>query len=140
MPKIAKQKGGARVIRRSAHEIWLAGLGALILAEQEGGKLFKSLVKRGARMEARNKARLEKLIARAKPMGEDAVVALQKVGAGLDNSMASVLHRLGVPTRAEIQALTRRVEELTRSLEQRAARPRRKKGAVRHKKSVGPVI
>jgi poly(hydroxyalkanoate) granule-associated protein len=138
MPKIAK-KNGARVIRRSAHEIWLAGLGALTVAEEEGGKLFKVLVKKGAGMEALNKARLEKLINKVKPMREDAGVALQKVGAGVDNSMASVLHRLGVPTRKEIQGLTKRVEELTKNLERRRpARP--KKHAVHHKTATSPVV
>ena len=136
MPKIAK-KNGARVIRRSAHEIWLAGLGALTLAEEEGGKLFKALVKKGAGTEALNKARLEKLIAKVKPMREDAGVALQKVGTGVDHSMASVLHRLGVPTRKEIQGLTKRVEELTKNLERR--RPRARKAAPRRKAAVTPA-
>jgi len=136
MPKIAK-KNGAKVFRRSAHEIWLAGLGALILAEEEGSKLFKSLVKRGAGMEALNKARLEKLLAKVKPMREDAGMALQKVGTGMDNSMAAVLHRLGVPTRREIQGLTKRVEELTHSLE----RPRRARKPVHHKPTAtSPVV
>jgi poly(hydroxyalkanoate) granule-associated protein len=137
MPKVAK-KNGAKVLRRSAHEIWLAGLGALTLAEEEGSKLFKSLVKKGAGMEALNKARLEKLLAKVKPMREDAGMALQKVGTGMDNSMAAVLHRLGVPTRREIQGLTKRVEELTHSLE----RPRaRHKKPLHHKPAAtSPVI
>jgi poly(hydroxyalkanoate) granule-associated protein len=136
MPKVAK-RNGTRVIRRSAHEIWLAGLGALTLAEEEGGKLFKVLVKRGAGTEALNKARLEKLIAKVKPMREDAGMALQKVGTGVDNSMASVLHRLGVPTRKEIQSLTKRVEELTKNLERK--RPRAKKAATARKVTTAPV-
>jgi poly(hydroxyalkanoate) granule-associated protein len=121
MPKVAKKKNRARVIRRSAHEIWLAGLGALTLAEEEGGKLFKVLVKRGAGMETKNRERLEKLLATVKPARQGARVALARVGVGMDNSMAAVLHRLGVPTRREIQSLTRRVEELTRALERRRA-------------------
>jgi poly(hydroxyalkanoate) granule-associated protein len=136
MPKIAK-KNGTRVIRRSAHEIWLAGLGALTLAEEEGGKLFKTLVKKGAGTEAMNKVRLEKLIAKVKPMREDAGMALQRVGTGVDNSMATVLHRLGVPTRKEIQGLTKRVEELTKNLERR--RPKHRKPAAHHKASVATV-
>jgi poly(hydroxyalkanoate) granule-associated protein len=139
MKKIAK-KNGARVIRRSAHEIWLAGLGALTLAEEEGSKLFKVLVKRGAGMETKNRERLEKLIAKVKPMREDAGVALQKVGVGMDNSMAAVLHRLGVPTRREIQSLTKRVEELTKNLERKRAHPK-KVAAHRPKPSpMTPVV
>jgi poly(hydroxyalkanoate) granule-associated protein len=139
MPKLAKHNGKgdrARMIRKSAHEIWLAGLGALTLAEEEGGKLFKTLVKRGAGMEATNKARLEKLLAKVKPLGEDAGARLQKVGVGMDNSMAAVLHRLGVPTRKEIQGLTKRVEELTHSLERKHPRPKK---AGHHRAPAAPA-
>jgi poly(hydroxyalkanoate) granule-associated protein len=134
MPKAAK-KDGARVIRRSAHEIWLAGLGALTLAEEEGGRLFKVLVKRGAVMETRNRERLEKVIAKVKPMRKDAGVALARVGVGMDNSMAAVLHRLGVPTRREIQSLTKRVEELTKTLE----RKRGSRKPARHPPKAAPM-
>ncbi len=131
MPRAKKDGRGQRavMIRKSAHEIWLAGLGALALAEEEGGKLFHALVKRGAGTEAAGRARFEKLIARVKPMREDAGTAIHRVGTGVDNSMAAVLHRLGVPTRREIQGLTKRVEELTHSLERR---PRARR-APRHK-------
>ncbi len=125
MPKSVKKNGarhGALVLRRSAHDVWLAGLGALSLAEEEGGKLFRALVKRGAGLETRNAERIEKLVKRVKPVREDAVEALHRVGVGVDSSLAGVLHRLGVPTRKEIAGLTKRVEELTHSLERR--RPR----------------
>jgi len=53
MPKLIKKNGvhhGAVMLRKSAHDVWLAGLGALSLAEEEGGKLFKALVRgRGSR-------------------------------------------------------------------------------------------
>jgi hypothetical protein len=39
--------GLATTIRDSAHVIWLAGLGAFAKAQQEGSKLFDSLVKEG---------------------------------------------------------------------------------------------
>ena len=141
MPRVVKHNGKgdrARMIRKSAHEIWLAGLGALTLAEEEGGKLFRTLVKRGAGMEATNKARLEKLIAKVKPIRQDAGARLQKVGVGMDNSMAAVLHRIGVPTRKEIQGLTKRVEELTHSLER--PRARHKKPAHHKAAATSPVI
>ncbi len=128
MPKSAKKNGArhrALVLRKSAHDVWLAGLGALSLAEEEGGKLFKELVKKGVGLEAKNRARLAKVVSRVKPMREDAAEALHRMGAGVDTSLAAVLHRLGVPTRKEIAGLTKRVEELTHSLERRRPRARR---------------
>lgn len=61
MAKQKQKKGKKSVIKQevetlekiedSAHKIWLAGLGAFSKAEQEGEKLFKSLVKKGASVE-----------------------------------------------------------------------------------------
>jgi poly(hydroxyalkanoate) granule-associated protein len=105
-------------IRRSAQQIWLAGLGAFALAGEEGGKLFTSLVKKGQGVEKLNKTRLEKVFTRVGKVGErvreDAGRAISRIGNPLDSGMTVALHQLGVPTRKEIVTLTKRVEELTR--------------------------
>jgi len=44
----------------SAHRVWLAGLGAMAMAEQESNKLFKALVERGETVEVRGKETVEK--------------------------------------------------------------------------------
>ena len=40
-------------IKESAHEIWLAGLGAFAKAQEEGQKVFKALVREGSSMQQR---------------------------------------------------------------------------------------
>ena len=35
-------------IMESAHKVWLAGLGAVAMAEQEGSKFFSGLVEKGS--------------------------------------------------------------------------------------------
>ncbi len=51
------EEGPDRASSRYAHKIWLAGLGAVAIAEEEGGKLFKGLVEKGqtSRSAARSK-------------------------------------------------------------------------------------
>ena len=44
MAKTVQKVQELPLIRSSAHQIWLAGLGALSVAEDESGKLFKTLV------------------------------------------------------------------------------------------------
>jgi poly(hydroxyalkanoate) granule-associated protein len=114
-------KAAARAVpmlKQSAHEIWLAGLGAFALAGEEGGKLFKDLVKKGAGLEKTNKAligkRVDKLMARAERMQGDARQAVTRFAAPIEDGMTGAMHKLGIPTRREIQALTKKVEELTR--------------------------
>jgi len=101
-------------LKESAHEIWLAGLGAFALAGEEGGRLFKSLVKKGQGMEKVNKARINKLAGRVDTLRGDARNAMARVRSPLEAGMTNAMNRLGVPSRKEIATLTKRVEELTR--------------------------
>ena len=126
-------------VRESAHKIWLAGLGALAVTEEEGSKLFKNLVQQGERYEAQGKQKLKEAKkgaddagARAKKLAEDtadrarraAEGAWEQLGGAFDEKLAKTLHRIGVPTRDEITALSRRIEELTRAVE-RARAPKK---------------
>jgi len=98
-------------VRESAHRVWLAGLGALAAAEEEGSKLFKRLVEKGEKLEAKGKERVDEAKSKVGSAWED-------VGEKLDEQIAKALHRMGVPTRDEIRKLTRRVEELAAKVDQ----------------------
>lgn len=101
-------------VKDTAHRIWLAGLGALAAAEEEGSKLFSSLVNRGRDVESRGRVEVDKVVDRAKTKAGD---AWDDLGGKVDDAITSALHRLGVPTREEIHTLTRRVEELNSKVE-----------------------
>jgi poly(hydroxyalkanoate) granule-associated protein len=131
-------------VRASANRIWLAGLGAFALAEQEGGKLFKSLVKKGESLETVGKERFEqvrenvgaaaeaakdRLDAATGELRERAGGAWTKVERELDDRVASALEKVGVPTKGEISRLTRRIEELTELVERQAKARRTATGA-----------
>lgn len=104
------------VIQESAQDIWLAGLGAFSTASEEGGKLFKQLVKKGETVQKENKVLLTDLTERVASLKEDAKGAVKNLSAPVEAGITSAMHRLGVPTRAEIMNLTRRVEELTKAV------------------------
>ncbi len=113
----AKAKELQGDIMDSAHKIWLAGLGALSFAEEEGGKMFKSLVEKGEGFEAKGREQVEKArgaVAGAKTVAESYWETLERT---VDEKMTSVIHRIGVPTKDEIQKLTRKVEDLTKAIE-----------------------
>ncbi|MEM6793172.1 MAG: phasin family protein [Acidobacteriota bacterium] len=131
----AEKKNPADEIRESANKIWLAGLGALAMAEDEGSKLFKNLVARGEDWEAKGreaaadvKDDVEEAVDRAKGRAEN---AWDKVEGRVDEAVGGALKRLGVPSRDEIATLTRRVEELTRLVEQMKDEPAKKAPARR---------
>jgi poly(hydroxyalkanoate) granule-associated protein len=114
-----KQKKVHDDVKESAHRIWLAGLGALSVAEEEGTKIFKQLVDRGRDFEAKGKVEMDKVREKAKSKAES---AWDGFGTKLDEAVSGALNRLGVPSRDEIHRLTKRVEELNQKVEQ--LRPR----------------
>jgi poly(hydroxyalkanoate) granule-associated protein len=108
-------------LKESAHRIWLAGLGALAAAEQEGTKMFNRLVDRGRDVEVRGKGDFKEQVDRAKTQVDQARTKVSDTveawGGKLDEAVTNALHRLGVPTREEIRTLTQRVEELNAKVE-----------------------
>jgi poly(hydroxyalkanoate) granule-associated protein len=134
--KATKKKGIVPEITESAMRIWLAGVGAMSLAEEEGLRLFDTLVEKGEAYRDKNKRRLDDAMAELGEAKENATDALGRLTAPLEDGMTSALHGLGVPTRKEISTLTKRVEELTRSVERSKRKPRKQTKA---KKRPEPV-
>ncbi len=136
-----KKTVGLPGLKESAHEIWLAGLGAFSLAGEEGGKLFKQLVEKGSELEEVNKARISDLVEKATALKDEAKTAVKKVAAPLESGLNSAMQRLGVPTRDEIVNLTKRVEELTKVVAKtkaQAAAPKPKAAAPKAKPAAKP--
>ena len=129
MAKVTKQVSRMPDVRDSAEQVWLAGLGALAVAEERGSRLFTALVKKGRAVQKAGLAKLDDRMDEARGRVEELrtmpadVVA--KIGESVDAGISTVLHRLGVPTRREIGTLTRKVEELTRTLEKKRPAPAR---------------
>lgn len=116
--------GGLDDLDQYARQIWLAGLGAYTRLGKEGSKLFDALISEGKDAEktagrgsldsARNK--VEK--------------ARKKLGSKFgdwetlfDKRLQGATERMGLASQAELQALTARVEELTRAVEKLSAVP-----------------
>jgi poly(hydroxyalkanoate) granule-associated protein len=133
----------AAAIKESAHQIWLAGLGAFAKTQEEGRKVFEALVKEGSSIQKRTVKMTEDKLAEV--TGRFARVAgkVQKQANGTWDRLESVfeerveraLSRLGVPTRREIAQLTKRVEELTAEVAKLSGTKARKTRAARAKKA-----
>ena len=135
MPKVIEKEQQIPVIRDSAHQIWLAGLGALSLAEDQSGKLFKALVKRGKVFEEETKDRIDEVRAKL-DVRKAASGVVDRINDTLDGSVNGVLERLGIPSKKEIEGLTKRVERLTKTLE--TAPPKRVR-AAKHRATAAAV-
>lgn len=120
---------------QSAQKIWLAGIGALATAEEEGSKLFNSLVKKGQTYEAQGQQRVGEVRARVEQVVGKAEGSIEKLGDALDEKVAAAIKRLGVPSRDEIAQLTKSVEELTVKVDSLKATPQQPKAKAAPKKA-----
>lgn len=123
MPTTSKKVSTKQpALRESAERIWLAGLGALALTEEQGTKFFKNLVKKGEAFDRETRTRLDKQVSLVR---QAPTTAMRRLEGSVEQTMTGMLHRFGIPTRKEIHSLTRRVETLADSLEKQA--PSRKR-------------
>ena len=113
MAKKKKNKEIQNDIMESAHKVWLAGLGAVAMAEQEGGKFFTNLMEQGQKLEGKSKKQVEKAKGTVSGMKTVAESYWETFGRTIDDQMTAVIHRIGVPTKDEIETLTKKVEDLT---------------------------
>lgn len=142
--KTASSKTAANQAQDYAHEIWLAGLGAFALAQQEGGKivkqgskalddtrskvlgesakLFDKLVAEGSKLESKGRKMASDTVGgvrgdvetRVGKVRETAQANWDKLEKVFEQRVARALSRLGVPTSDEINELSKRVAELNK--------------------------
>jgi poly(hydroxyalkanoate) granule-associated protein len=110
----------AQSVKDSAQQIWLAGMGAFAKAQEEGGKVFESLVKEGTSLQRKTQGLAEdkisevtgKMSAMAGTVTAKAGQNWDKLEAIFEQRTAKAMSKLGVPTAKDIDSLSQRVEEL----------------------------
>lgn len=116
----------------SAHKLLLAGLGTAKTLGEESGEAFDRMVARGREVETQGKKRLDTRKREIEKLTHKVEARVDDLGGQLDKQVTAALARLGVPSRTEIQTLTRRVEELTLKVDRLATTAPARPVAVYH--------
>lgn len=91
----------------------LASLGGVVLTADEAGELFTRLVERGEIAETDAQKIVADLRNQGRKREEEASVAREeiskKAGLALEDSVETILNRLNVPNKAEIEELSRKI-------------------------------
>lgn len=117
-------KIGGKSIMESAQQIWLAGLGAFAKAQDEGGKLFETLMREGSNLEQKTRKIASGKVDEVRGAVETGVTQVRertqetwdKLEQVFENRVSRALGKLGVPGRKELDELIRRVDELNRQV------------------------
>jgi poly(hydroxyalkanoate) granule-associated protein len=124
IPESRAEKAGPGV----AHQLWLASLGMLALTGKGISRLFSTLVEQGKELEPSVDAGIHKMRTevsstvsgmgtKVKEVGEKVRASAGKAESAFDERVAAALQRLGVPTHDDLQAISRRLEEMASHLE-----------------------
>ncbi|MDQ2971971.1 MAG: phasin family protein [Pseudomonadota bacterium] len=127
----------ARDMLESAQQIWLAGLGAFSRAQQQGGKLFETLVEEGTQVQEKTrtytKTQFEQARRTTGPWLDEAkrrtTDAFGKIEQAFDERLARAMRRMQMPSHDDIERLSARIDELAREV--RARKPAAKKTTSR---------
>jgi len=111
-------------IEKYSRKIWLAGLGIYSKIDQDGSKVFDSLVKEGEKAEKLAKGSVDSAKATAKSatsrisgVKDRALGKWDELEGAFDKRLNSAISRLGVPSRSEVKALHSKVDTLTKQIE-----------------------
>jgi len=122
-------RGGLANVMETGQHIWLAGLGAVARAQREGPKLLEALVLEGSDFQDRQRevvrertsdlmeALRSQLDTRTAGVRDKATETFDDLEDMLQTRVIKALQQLGVPSSHEIDALTRKVNELNRSVQ-----------------------
>ncbi len=112
-----KAKDVQHEVVENAHKVWLAGLGAFAVAEEEGAKFLKNLMEKGEDIEAKGKDQLDKAKGAAGGVKAVAESYWDTIGQTVDDTVTKAFNRVGVPTMDEFKALNKQVANLTKAVE-----------------------
>lgn len=111
-------------VTETAREIWLAGLGALSTAKDEGTRLYENLVEKGENFEKSGKKEIETLVSSVKDMAKETETSIStKVNDTLDDTVKKVLDRFDIPSRDEVMELIKKVDTLSKKVSELSKKP-----------------
>ena len=111
--KIRAGRKSSLDFRKYTKQIWLAGLGAFSRAEEEGNKLFDSLVKVGEELESKTTEIADQTVEKVSEKAKESVIDTKdKVERLIDHSVNHSLNRIGLVTAKDLQHLEQLVLQL----------------------------
>ena len=122
--KTAKPAAASEPFTPPAQHVWLAGLGAMAKAQEQGSKAMEALLNDGLAFQRKSQAEAqqrlqeatERLSHLASDFGQQATGRVDKLEHLFEDRVAKALHRLGMPSLLDIQMLNERVAQLEAQL------------------------
>ena len=102
----------AQGLAETTRRMWLAGLGALSMAEEAGTSAFNALVDEGKSWEQARRERTDAVSKQVKRLADESADAASAVEDRVRTEIDNALSRVGVPSRDDIDDLRDQVNDL----------------------------
>ncbi len=103
----------AQMVKHSAHQIWLAGLGAFVKSQQEQNQLFDDLVVEGEAVEKRCREDKHNC---ARHLPSKPQSSWDKIEHSFEKRVTKTVESLNMPSRKEIDDLQAQIDLLTQRI------------------------
>ncbi len=108
-----------KAARRSARTIWNAHRAAFETTRNEAGKVLGVAIDESQKFTARGRNKADSVVENLAGVADERLSSLEQA---LQQGVSRVIRRIGLPTAKDVNALSRRVEQLATKVESRVAR------------------
>ncbi|MEJ2746510.1 MAG: phasin family protein [Anaerolineae bacterium] len=99
----------------NVHKLFQAGLGAVMLVQDEVVSLTDKLIEQGEKTETDSRKKVDDFVEHRKKDTKNLTNRLEK---NWNKQMENVLHRMNIPTRGEISSLNNKITRLTKKVDE----------------------
>ena len=110
----AVEEAGSNPFLEGIRRALLAGVGAVSVAQDEAEKFVSKLIEKGEIAEKDGRSLLNELAEKRKQRAQE---SSKRVSDELEKRMESLLNRMNIPTKSDIEQLSNKVAELTKKID-----------------------
>jgi poly(hydroxyalkanoate) granule-associated protein len=110
----------AQSVAETTRRFWLAGLGAISMAEETGTNVFNALVEEGKSWEQARRERTEAATKQLRRIASEGAETAGAIEERVRDEIDGALERVGVPNRDDIDDLRGQVDDLGRKVDRLA--------------------
>lgn len=107
-------KEGSNTLLETVRRVLMAGVGAVVLAQEEIEEFVNKLIERGEIAEKDGRKLINEIVDKRKKKAQESTQSAQEE---VDKRLDGLLDRLNIPTKGDIDALNAKVTELTNKVE-----------------------
>ena len=113
--EVVQENSIPQMLLRNTHKLFQAGLGAVMLVQDEVNSITHKLIEQGEKTEKESRERVDAFVDERKKETKNLSKRAEK---NWNKQMETVLHRMNVPTRAEINSLNNKITRLTKKVDE----------------------